>query len=106
MLLRSIKRRVGNRSLPRQGDTALLKPSIPVMRNQALIGFSLFVFGSWAAWQIGGRIAGGDVQSLLFVALGLAACVAAIAILRNWRSGFYLFLVWLLFEDLVRKYLG
>ena len=30
----------------------------------------------------------------------------AITVLRNWRYGFYFFLVWLLFEDLVRKYLG
>ena len=26
--------------------------------------------------------------------------------LRDWRNGFYVFLVWLLFEDLVRKFLG
>ena len=26
--------------------------------------------------------------------------------LRNWRAGFYVFLVWLLFEDLIRKYMG
>jgi len=84
----------------------LLKARIPAMRNQALIGFGLFALGLWAAWQIGGRIAGGDVRSLFFPALGLAACAVAVAILRNWRSGFYLFLVWLLFEDLVRKYLG
>jgi hypothetical protein len=79
---------------------------IPAMRNQALIGIGLFVLGLWAAWQIGGKIAGGDMQSLFFAALGLAACTVAVAILRNWRTGFYLFLVWLLFEDLVRKYLG
>ena len=72
---------------------------IPTMRNQALISISLFVLGLWAAWQIGDKLAGGDAQSLLFGALGFAACVVAVAILRNWRSGFYLFLVWLSFED-------
>jgi hypothetical protein len=79
---------------------------MPAMRNQGLIGISVFVLGVWAAWQVGNKLAGGDVQWLLFAALGLAACVVAVAILRNWRSGFYFFLVWLLFEDLVRKYLG
>ena len=84
----------------------MLKSSISTMRNQGLIGISVFFLGLWVAWQIGNKIAGGDVQWLLFAALGLAACVVAVAILRNWRSGFYFFLVWLLFEDLVRKYLG
>ena len=76
------------------------------MRDQALIGFSLFVLGLWAAWQVGGKIVGEDMQSLLFATLGFAACAVAVAILRNWRFGLYLFLVWLLFEDLARKYLG
>jgi hypothetical protein len=26
--------------------------------------------------------------------------------LRNWRTGLYVFLCWLLFEDIVRKYMG
>jgi hypothetical protein len=79
---------------------------IPAMRNQALIGASMFVIALWAAWQIGGKIAANDLRSMAFVALGFAGCVIAVSILRNWRSGFFLFLVWLLFEDLVRKYLG
>jgi hypothetical protein len=84
----------------------MFHPRIPAMRNQALIGASMLVLGLWAAWQIGGKIAGGDLESLLFATLGFGACAVAVAILRNWRSGFYLFLVWLLFEDLARKYLG
>src|SRR6202044_2099 len=32
--------------------------------------------------------------------------VIAITILRKWRSGVYLFLIWMLFEDLFRKYMG
>lgn len=79
---------------------------IPSMRNQALIGISIFLFGIWAAWQAGGKIAAGDMTTLEFAGLGFAACVIGFTILRNWRSGFYLFLVWLLFEDLARKYMG
>jgi hypothetical protein len=41
-----------------------------------------------------------------YAALGIVAIVIAIYILKDWRSGFYMFLVWVLFEDLVRKYLG
>lgn len=85
---------------------SILNARTPAMRNNALIGFSLFVLAIWAAWQIGGRIAADDLRSIEFVTFGFAACVVAVAVLRNWRKGFYLFLVWMLFEDLVRKYLG
>jgi hypothetical protein len=84
----------------------MLNVRIPAMRNNVLIGFSLFVLAIWAAWQIGGKIAAGDLRSIEIVTLGFAACVIAVVVLRNWRKGFYLFLVWMLFEDLARKYLG
>ena len=80
--------------------------SIPAVRTQALIGFGVFAAGLWLAWQVGGKIAIDDFGTLEFGALGVAAFCVAITILRKWRTGFYLFLVWLLFEDLVRKYLG
>ena len=43
---------------------------------------------------------------LEFVALGFAVCAIGVAILRSWRIGFYFFLVWMLFEDMARKYMG
>lgn len=84
----------------------MLNPRIPAMRNQAFIGLSVFVLGLWLAWRAGGNIAAGDTRTIIFAGLGFAACVTAVAILRNWRSGFYIFLVWLMFEDFVRKYMG
>jgi hypothetical protein len=83
-----------------------LNARIPAMRNQAWIGLVLFVLSLWVAWRVGGRIAANDLRSVVYLGLGCAACVIAVTILRKWRSGFYLFLVWLLFEDLVRKYMG
>ena len=80
--------------------------SIPALRGQAVIGLSVFLIGIWLAWQIGGKVAVDDWRTLEFVALGLAGFWVAITILRRWRTGFYMFMVWLLFEDLVRKYLG
>jgi hypothetical protein len=74
--------------------------------TQAVIGISVFVVGMWLAWQIGGKIAAQDLGTLEFAAIGIAGFWVAMTILRRWRTGFYLFLVWLLFEDLVRKYLG
>jgi hypothetical protein len=79
---------------------------IPVLRNQAVIGVLLFALGLWAAWETGGKIASDDTTSLIYIALGFAGCVVAVTIFRNWRSGFYVFFVWLLFEDFVRKFMG
>jgi hypothetical protein len=79
---------------------------IPAMRSQSLIGFSLLVLGVCVAYEVGGKIAAGDLNSLAFITLGFIVCVVAITILRNWRAGFYSFLTWLLFEDLARKYMG
>lgn len=71
-----------------------------------MIGLSVFLIGIWLAWQVGGKVATNDWRPLEFAAFGVAAFWVAITILRSWRTGFYMFMVWLLFEDLVRKYLG
>ena len=79
---------------------------LPDIKSQTLIGAGLFFFGLCLAYEIGGKIAAGDLNSLAFITLGFIICAVAITILRNWRAGFYSFLTWLLFEDLVRKYMG
>jgi hypothetical protein len=76
------------------------------MRNQALIGISLFVLGLWLAWEIGGKIVANDSRSLQLGALVFTGCVVTATVLRNWQMGFYIFFIWLLLEDLVRKYMG
>jgi hypothetical protein len=84
----------------------LLNARTPGLRNQLWIGLSLFVLAIWLADEVGLKIVASDFSSLGFAAFGLVGCVIAVTILRNWRTGFYFFLVWLLFEDLVRKFLG
>jgi hypothetical protein len=84
----------------------LLSLRIPSAKNQSVLGGTVFVVGVWMAYEIGGKIANGDMRTIEFAALGFAGCGAALAILRNWRTGFYCFFVWLLFEDLARKYMG
>jgi hypothetical protein len=84
----------------------LLKSRTSILQSQPLIGVTLLLIGIWIAWQLGGRIVSGDLRSIEFAALGFAGCSAAVAILRNWRLGFYFFLFFLLFEDLARKYMG
>ena len=62
------------------------------MRNQTLIGLGFFLFGIYAAWEIGSRIVVQDLTSIGFAAMGIAAFAMAITILRDWRLGLYFFL--------------
>jgi hypothetical protein len=84
----------------------MLSARIPGVKNQTLIGGTLFILGLWSAYEIGGMVASGNMGTVELAGLGLAGCCAALAILRNWRAGFYFFLGWLLFEDLARKYMS
>ncbi len=84
----------------------MLNSRVSTMKAQAWIGLALLAGGVFVARELGVEIVAGQMRILAFVAIGLAACVVAVASLRNWRTGFYFFLVWLMFEDLVRKYMG
>ncbi len=78
----------------------------PALRNQMFLSFVLGVLGMCVAWEAGNVIVAGNLRMLFLAGFGFAGCIVVVAILRNWRAGFYLFLGWLLFEDLVRKYMG
>jgi hypothetical protein len=84
----------------------LASARMPAMRNQALIGIGLFALGLLLAWEVGAKIVADDERSLIFGVMIFAGCIVAAMVLRNWRTGFYLFFVWMLFEDLFRKYMG
>jgi hypothetical protein len=84
----------------------MMSSRIPAMRNQTLITLSVFVFAIFLAWQLAQQITLNNIRTLTFAAAGFVGVSVAITILRNWRSGFYLFFVWMLFEDLFRKYMG
>ncbi len=57
-------------------------------------------------WQLSNSIAAGSSKVSLLLAASFAAFFVAGRIAGDWRSGVYFFFVWLLFEDLVRKYMG
>ncbi len=80
--------------------------SISQRQKQSAITVMVWIAGLWMAWNAGQWIAEGEMKWLVFLGLGSVLSAIALMILRNWRAGFYLFLVWLLFEDLIRKYLG
>ena len=74
--------------------------------RQSLITVAVWLVGLWIAWIAGHWVAEGEMEWLIFAALGFVLSAIALVILRNWRKGFYFFVIWLLFEDLIRKYLG
>jgi len=57
-------------------------------------------------WEIAGWIIAGANQTLIMFGLSLVVVAIVVNILNDWRFGVLLFLIWLLFEDLARKYLG
>lgn len=90
----------------RTGAYALLNFRIRAINNQTLIGFGFLIFAVLAGWQISGMVAANETRNLIFLAIFVAGCAASVAILNNWRRGFYMFFVWMMFEDLARKYTG
>ncbi len=75
-------------------------------KQQTLISLTVFVIAVFVAYELGGTIASGDMRMVEFAALGVVGLAAVVTILHNWRTGFYFFLGWLLFEDLARKYMN
>ena len=59
-----------------------------------------------AAYALAVSIISDKATSLGFLSLIIIGGVIVVAVLNNWRQGIFLFLIWLLFEDLARKFLG
>ncbi|HXW89869.1 MAG TPA: hypothetical protein VEK33_04915 [Terriglobales bacterium] len=57
-------------------------------------------------WLLTNVVISGSLEQVLLSGTVLMAFAVAGTILYNWRSGVYLFFVWLLFEDFLRKCLG
>jgi hypothetical protein len=76
------------------------------INQQTVVGLGLMILSLLLAWEIGGWIAGENLQQVEYLFVAVAVAVASVTILRNWRAGFYIFLAWVVFEDAVRKYLG
>jgi len=57
-------------------------------------------------WELSVWILTGSTQNLVLGGMAIGLVIVTVAILNDFRSGFLLFIGWLLFEDLLRKYLG
>ena len=65
-----------------------------------------FAVGAGLLWQISTDFAASNFKNVFLFAAGAVVLTVIGLIFGNWRSGIYFFLGWLLFEDLIRKYLG
>jgi hypothetical protein len=74
--------------------------------RRPLIAFGVLVIGAFAAYQLAQYVLNDDMTGLAYAAMCIVGGATVIAILNNWRTGVYLFLSWLLFEDFARKFLG
>jgi hypothetical protein len=75
-------------------------------RRGPLFALGFLVFGLILAYEVAGYIVSNDLSSLAFISMAFVGSAFVVAMLNNWRNGLYLFLAWLLFEDLARKFLG
>jgi len=76
------------------------------LRRSPLIVVGLAAVFAVAVYEAASYILADNIVGLAYVAMAIALCALVIAILNDWRQGLYLFIAWLLFEDLARKYLG
>ena len=76
------------------------------LRRSPLAVAGFFLLFAVAAYKAAGYVIADDMTRLGLIAMAFLVCVLVVAILNDWRKGLYFFLVWLLFEDLARKYLG
>ncbi|HXM25384.1 MAG TPA: hypothetical protein VN957_05135 [Chthoniobacterales bacterium] len=75
-------------------------------RKGPLVTIGTLVVGALAAYQAAEYVIRDDFTGMAYAGMALVGGAIVIGILNNWRNGVYFFLSWLLFEDLVRKFLG
>ena len=58
------------------------------------------------AYELAQYVIAGDLYGLAYLAIGAVILVSFSAMLGHWRTGLFIFIAWLFFEDFARKYLG
>lgn len=74
--------------------------------DNRLKALAWIIAGMGAAYVLGQWIITGSTVELLYMVMGFAVLGVTLRIIGNWREGFLIFFIWLLFEDLIRKYTG
>ena len=74
--------------------------------NQLVVSVGVGILGLAAACILSGYVSVSDYTSLIYSGFVGRRRRNHRVDFKNWRAGFYVFLIWLLFEDLIRKYMG
>ena len=75
-------------------------------RPRQIRGLLLLLGLAGTVWILTNWILTGSAELLITGSIAITLAIIALAALNNWRVGVLLFIPWLLFEDLSRKYLG
>ena len=75
-------------------------------RSSSPIGLIALVFVLVGAYEAAHFILAGDTEGLAYAGLSFLVGALVVAMLNSWRRALYIFLIWLLFEDFARKFLG
>jgi hypothetical protein len=75
-------------------------------QQRSVLGIVMILGVLGLIWELAANIISGKDQTLILIGLAFVAGGLVIYILNDWRTGVLFFFVWLLFEDLARKYVG
>src|ERR1700732_4158580 len=85
----------------------LVAQSVPgQFRRGPLVALGFFFFVVVAGYQASQFILSGDTLGLILTTIFFIFVAVVVVMLNDWRRGLYFFLLWLLFEDFARKFLG
>jgi hypothetical protein len=90
----------------RFGNLGRIRLEASAQLRSRLLGLLVFVAAIVLAYNIGGWVLTGNLPATAKRLGTVAGAVVLVAVFMRWRPGVYLFLVWLTFEDLIRKYSG
>jgi len=74
-----------------------------VWKPSNLVLLAIVLLSSWFTGQL---ILGAEASELLFLILPVVFVAFLFFTVKDWRSGLWLLCAWLLFEDIVRKFMG
>jgi hypothetical protein len=85
----------------------LLAGAVPgQFQKNPLVVLGAIVVMSLLAYELAQYVIAGDFVGLSYIALAVIVGGAMLTMLNNWRTGTFIFIGWIFFEDLARKYLG
>src|SRR5260370_21409432 len=76
------------------------------LRRSPIAASAFLLLAGVSAFKASMYLVNGDLVGLAYVGIAYGIGALVVTILRDWRNGLYLFLAWLLFEDLSPKFLG